>query len=104
MKYFVWSELLNSYPSFFPIYLPMIFYFEVQLGYKDFQVFILLKNLASALIDTEIIDKKLVDDLRISQLEKVAKPTSLFISFPLRLVFKYDREWRKIHHFSHSIG
>lgn len=37
----------------------MILCFKAQLNYKGPKVLILSKNLASALMDTEIIDKKL---------------------------------------------
>lgn len=44
----------------------------VELGYKDSDDFILSKNLVSALMETEIIEKKLVNDFRNSKVEEVA--------------------------------
>lgn len=41
----------------------MILCFEAQLGYESPDAFILSKNLASALVDTDIINKKLMEDL-----------------------------------------
>ena len=58
----------------------------------------------SAMANTEIIDKKLNEDLKCRRVEKVTNPTLPFISFPLGLVPKHDRRWKKIHHFFHLIG
>ena len=82
----------------------MILRFGAQLGYEGPNAFILSKNLASALADTEIIDKKLAEDLRCRRVEKVTNPTMPFISSPLDLVPKHDGGWRKIHHLFHPIG
>lgn len=69
----------------------MILCFGAQLGYEDpADAFILLKNLASAFKDTEIIDKKLADDLTSRWMEKIANSTPPFISSPLGLVSKHD--------------
>lgn len=65
IKSSAWIEPLNIYSDSLQIHLPMILRFETQLGYKNFKAFILLENLASALMDTEIINKKLADNLRI---------------------------------------
>ena len=82
----------------------MIFCFGAQFGYKGTNAFILLKNLALALADTGIIDKKLAEDVRCRRVEEVTNPILLFISSPLGLVPKHDGGWRKIHHFSHPVG
>ncbi len=80
----------------------MIIRFVVELGYeRPTDAFILSENLASALEDTEIIDKKLRDDLALSRVVKVKAPASPFISCPLGLVPKHDSGWGKIHHLSH---
>lgn len=85
-----YAEPLNTDPSSLQIDLPMILYFRAQLGYKCSEAFILSNNPASALVNTEIIDKKLANDLRIGRVDKVAKPTSLFISSPPKLKPKHD--------------
>lgn len=82
----------------------MILCFGAQLGYEGPDVFILSQNLALALVDTGIIDKKLVENLKNSPAEEVANPIPPFISFPLGLVPKHDGGWRKIHHLSHPVG
>lgn len=104
LKPSAWAELLNAYPGLLQIYLPMILCFGAQLGYKGPEALILSKNLASALVDTEIIDKKLADDLKSRKVEEVLNPNLPFISSPLGLIPKHDRGWRKIHHFSHPVG
>ncbi len=81
----------------------MILRFGAQLDYEGPNTFILSKNLMSALADTGIIDKKLAEDLRCRQVEKVTNPTLPFISSPLGLVPKHDGGWRKIHHLSHPV-
>lgn len=63
--------------------------------------FILSKNLVLALVDANIIDKKMTNDLASGQVELVTDPRSLFISSPLGLVHKHNRSWRRIHHLSH---
>ncbi len=82
----------------------MILRFGAQLGYEGLNAFILSKNLASALADTGIIDKKLAEDLRCRRVEEVTNPTLPFISSPLGLVPKHDGGWRKIHHLSYPVS
>lgn len=82
----------------------MILRFGAQLDYKGPEAFILSKNLASALVDTGIIDKKLANDLRCRRVEELTNPTLPFISTPLGLVPKHSGGWRKIHHLSHPVG
>lgn len=103
LKSFVWVEPLNIYPDSLQIHLPMIFRFRALLGYRSSKTFILSKNLASVLVDTELINKKLADDLRICRVEEVTMPTSPFISFSFGLIPKYDESWKKTHHSFHSI-
>lgn len=68
----------------------MIFYFETQLSYKDLEASILSKILSLALVDTEIINKKLANNLSIGWVNNVAKLTSSFISTSLGLMLKHD--------------
>ena len=98
------AELLSNYPGSIQIYFPMILCFGIQLGYEGPNTFILSKNLASALADTEIIDKKLAEDLRCRRVKKVTNLISLFISSLLGFVPKYNGGWRKIHHLSHLVS
>lgn len=55
-------------------------------------------------MDTEIINKKLANDLKIGRVEEVAKLISPFISSLSKLVPKHNGGWRKIYHLSYSIG
>ena len=103
LKPSAWAELLNAYLGPLQIHLPMILCFGAQLGYNGPETLILSKNLASALVDTEIIDKKLADDLKCRKVENVLNPTLPFISSPLGLVPKHDEGWKKIHHLSHHV-
>lgn len=82
----------------------MIFHFGAQFDYKGPKTFILSKNLASVLVDIEIIDKKLAEDLRIERVEEVAKPISPFSSSLPGLMPKHDRGWREIHHLSYPVS
>lgn len=75
LKPATWVELFNRYPDSIQIHLLIIFYFGAQLGYKSPNAFIISKNLASALANTGIIDKKLVNDLKYRHIEKVPKIT-----------------------------
>lgn len=63
LKLSAWAKLLKGFPGPLQIYLPMILRFGAQLGYEGPNAFILSKNLASALVDTDIIDRKLAEDL-----------------------------------------
>lgn len=83
----------------------MIFHFEVELSYKNlFDIFILLKNLASILVDKEIIDKKFFKDLKNHKVEEVIALTLLLIFSSSSLIFKYDKNSSKIHHLFHIVG
>lgn len=99
-----WAELLSGYPGSLRVHLPMIIRFGAELGYKGpTDALILSKNLSSALVDTEIIDKKLRDDLELQRVVEVS-PERPFICSSLGLVPKHDGGWRKIHHLSHPVG
>ena len=101
----VWVDLLLKYLGVLRIHLPMILRFGAELGYEGpLDAFILLNNLASALKDPPIIDKKLTKDLALGQVVEVEKPTPLFTSSHLSLVPKHNRGWRKILHFLHLRG
>ena len=83
----------------------MILRFGAELGYEDPpNAFILSDNLASALQDPAIIEKKLPEDLASSRVSEVQQPHSPFICSPLGLVLKHDGGWRRIHHLSHTCG
>lgn len=58
LKASAWANLLTQYPGSLQIYLPIVLRFEVKLGYKGSETFILSENLASALEDPTIIEKK----------------------------------------------
>lgn len=87
-----WASLLSRYPGPIPR-------FGADLRYKvSRDVFILSKNLASALDDLGVIDRKLSEDLILKQVLEVPDP---FISSPLGLVPKHNSGFRRIHHLSH---
>lgn len=104
LKLLVQAKLLSTYSGSIQIFLLMILCFAAQLGYKKPKAFILSKNLEPALVDPQIIDKKLAKDLKSQRVEEVAKSISLLISSPLKLVPKYNKGQRKIHHLSHLVG
>lgn len=83
----------------------MILRFGAKLGYVGPPAFSLSDNLASALQDPTIIEKKLQEDLASGRVTQVQDPpTPPFICSPLGLVPKYDEGWRRIHHLSHPPG
>ena len=106
LKLSTWANLLLQYLRGFKVHFPMILRFGAELGYKGpSNVFILSDNLASALKDPTIIEKKLQEDLALGRIVYILDPPSPpFISLPLGLVPKHDGKWQKIHHFSHSCG
>lgn len=82
----------------------MIIRFGAELGYDEpTDALIFSKNLSSALVDTEIIDKKLRKELALHRIVEVDQERP-FISSPLGLVPKHDSGWRNINHFSHPVG
>lgn len=67
-----WAELLSNYPGPLRVHLPMIIRFGAELGYDGpTDALIFSKNLLSALVDTEIIDKKLRKDLALHRIVEV---------------------------------
>lgn len=99
------TKLLCNYPELLQIHFPIILCFEIKLGYQSSpNTYILSKNLASALKNSAIIEKKLIEDLVLGKLMEVVKPISPFISSPLGLVPKHDRGWKKIYHFLYLLG
>ncbi len=64
LKSTAWAIFLSQYLGGLRIHLPMILHFGAELGYKGLSnAFILSDNLASALKDQAIIEKKLQEDL-----------------------------------------
>ena len=99
-----WANLLARYPGSLRIHLPMVLRFGAELGYEGPDAFILSDNLASALEDLTIIDKKLQEDLASGRVTLVHQPSRPFICSPLGLVPKHDGGLRRIHHLSHHHG
>ena len=100
-----WADLLLKYPGALRIHLPMILRFGAKLGYNGaLDAFILSDNLATALKEPPIIDKKLTEDLTLGRVAEVEKSTPPFICSPLGLMLKHDGSWGRIHHLSHSRG
>lgn len=84
--------MLSKYLSRLRIYLPIIVRFGAELGYKSLcNTFIHLKNLASALEDKKIIDKKLSKYLKNRGIKEVIAPTLPFISSSLCFVTKRNK-------------
>lgn len=80
----------------------MILCFGAELEYKGLSTFILSDNLALALQNSTIIEKKLKKDLVSGRVTQVQDPSTPSFSYlPLGLVLKHDRGWRKIYHLSH---
>ncbi len=99
-----WAKQLSEYLGSLRVHLPMIIRFGAKLDYKGpTDILILSKNLSLALVDIEIIDKKLRNDLELQWVVEVS-PERPFICSPLGLVPKHDGGWRKIHHLSHPVG
>lgn len=88
LKPTVWATLLSQYLGGLRINLLIILRFGAELGYEGpSNTFILSNNLASALEDPTIIEKKLQEDLalgRVTQLQ--GTPTPPYICSPLGLV------------------
>ena len=99
-----WTDLLTQYPGSLGIHLPMVLQFGAERRYEGPDAFILSDNPASALEDPTIIEKKLKEDLALSRVTPVHKPSRLFICSPLGLMPKYDGVWKKIYHISHPHG
>ncbi len=102
-----WADLLARYPRSLRIqriHFLMVLRFGAELGYKGPDAFILSNNLASALEDPTIIEKKLQKDLASGCVTPVYQPSRPFICSPLGLVPKHNEGWRGIHHLSHPRG
>lgn len=94
---------MSQYSGELRIHLLMILHFEVKLGYKGpSNAFILSDNLALALKNPAIIEKKLQKDLASSRVtQPQGAPTPPYICSSLGLVLKYNGSWQKIHHLFH---
>ena len=79
----------------------MILCFGTQVGYQGNKVFLLSKNLISALENPGEIDKKIIADLALNQITRIVMPAFPFISLLLDLVPKSNSELRRIHHLLH---
>lgn len=80
----MWVELLQKYSGFLQLYLPIIMCFSAKLSCKSLiNAFILLKNLVLALVNIEIMNKKLFKNLAIYCIVKVKCLALLFISCSL---------------------
>lgn len=77
----------------------MILLFGAQLGYENFtNTFILSKNLASALINTEIIDKKLINNFVSSWVKIITDPRSWSLFLLFGLISNYYEDERKFYY------
>ncbi len=99
-----WADLLARYPGSLQIHLLMVLRFGEELGYEGPDAFMLSYNLASALEDLTIIEKKLQEELASGRGTPVHQPSRPFIFSLLGLVPKHDRGWRRIHHLLHPHG
>ncbi len=82
----------------------MVIRFGVELGYEGPNAFILSDNLASALEDPTIIEKKLQEDLASGRVTPVYRPCRPFICSLLGLVPNHGGGWRRVHYLSHPHG
>lgn len=83
----------------------MILYFRAKSRYKRLSTFILLENLASALQDLTIIEKKLQKYLLLGCVIQMQNSQTLpFICLSLGLGFKYNRTQQKIYYFFYLQG
>lgn len=96
-----WAALLVQYPGHLRYYLLMIFCFGTQRRYQGNKVFLLSKNLISALQNFGKIDKKIITDLAFNQIAWVMMSAFPFISSPLNLVPNSNGGLQPIHHLSH---
>ena len=98
-----WGILLRHYPGPLYLLLLLVLQFGCLLGYTGPPTQILSNNLASALLDPQIITEKLRDDLSSGRVIP-ATQSYPFISSPLGLVPKPNGGLRRIHHLSHPQG
>lgn len=82
----------------------MVLRFGAELVYEGPKAFILFDNLASALKDPTIIEKKLQEHLALGRVIPVHQPKRPFICSPLGFVPKHNGGWRRIHHLSYPRG
>ena len=75
----------------------------MQLNYESPAQFTLSKNLISADLDNHIIQNKLAADLKVGRIIATS-PSLPYIYSPLNLIPKYNKGWRRIHHFSHPLN
>ncbi len=78
----------------------MVLRFGEEQRYKSPDPFKFSENLASALEDPTIIEKKLQEDQDSGRGSPVYPPSRLFLYSPLGLFPKHDRDWRRIHYLS----
>lgn len=81
----------------------MILRFGALIGYQGPDAHIVSPNLSSALLDANIIQKKLNDNLLAGRVIP-ATQTTPFISSPLGLVPEPNGELRRVHHLSFPRG
>lgn len=98
-----WREALALYPGTLGNTLVGILTFGALLGYEGPLTLLLSKNLSSADLDPETIDKQLQKDITRGRVAVYA-PNFPYISSPLGLVPKSDDGFRRIHHLSHPLG
>ncbi len=63
LKSRAWADLLARYPGRLRFHLPMVLRFRAEVVYEGLDTLILSDNLASALEDTTVIEKKLPENL-----------------------------------------
>lgn len=98
-----WAVLLQHYKGALPSQLLLILRFGTLIGYQGPESTIISHNLASALLDSAIIQQKLEEDLKSGQIIPATQSTP-FVSSPLGLVPKSNGGLRRIHHLSYPRG
>jgi Reverse transcriptase (RNA-dependent DNA polymerase) len=98
-----WSTLLRQYPGDLPTHIAKVLKFGALIGYTGPEDLVLSKNLSSAAIHPEVLEKTIWQDLQLHRIEPTT-PTFPLISSPLGLVPKPGGAWRKIHHLSFPEG
>jgi len=95
-----WQEALSRYPGSLGDTIHGILTYGALLGYEGPLALILSKNLSSAELDEETIEKQLEKDLLSGRVE-ITTPDYPYICSPLGLVPKSDGNFRRIHHLSY---
>lgn len=80
------------------LHLVILLWFRYLIGYQGLDVFIDSINLLFILIQSNIIDVKIISNLASRKTIQIDSPTKYFISSPLGLVPKYNSSLYKIHH------